>query len=222
MNAFIFTFAGEPLEARPSGALWWPRQRTLTVSDLHLGKSERLARRGGTMLPPYEVQETLERLQGEVEATNPARVICLGDTFDDLDAMANLREGEQLWLNRLMAGRQWIWIEGNHDPGPTNLGGTHLAEFSDGDLVFRHIAQTGAVRGEISGHFHPKARLPARGGGATRPCFLIDEARVILPAFGTYTGGLRSHHATLDALMGPRALAVLTGRVARPIPMPRC
>jgi metallophosphoesterase superfamily enzyme len=74
---------------------------------------------------------------------------------------------------------------------------------------------------EVSAHYHPKARLRLGAGSVSRPCFLIDRDRVILPAFGRYTGGLDCASPVLDALMGPDALAVLTGDRARPIPMPR-
>jgi DNA ligase-associated metallophosphoesterase len=215
MNAHDFTLAGEALQARGSGALWWPGRRLMVVSDLHLGKAERMARRGGAMLPPYEIRDTLARLEAEVAALAPDGVVCLGDSFDDLDAAGALGEETGLWLARLMAGRRWVWIEGNHDPGPVGLGGSHLAELALAPLVFRHIAEPGAL-GEISGHYHPKARL----AGRARPCFLYDGRRVILPAFGTYTGGLRSDAPVLAGLMGAGARAVLTGPVVRAIPMP--
>ncbi|MNO04198.1 hypothetical protein D3C81_2251500 [compost metagenome] len=48
---------------------------------------------------------------------------------------------------------------------------------------------------------------------------LHDEARVILPAFGTYTGGLRATDPALAALMGPGAVAVLTGTPPLPVPL---
>ena len=95
---------------------------------------------------------------------------------------------ERLWITRLQAGRRWVWIEGNHDPGPVDLGGSHLAELPLPPLTFRHIAQGGA-RGEVSGHYHPKASVPARGRSISRPAFLYDSDRLILPAYGTYTGG---------------------------------
>ncbi|MGR3401871.1 MAG: ligase-associated DNA damage response endonuclease PdeM, partial [Paracoccus sp. (in: a-proteobacteria)] len=66
MTGYGFDFDGQRLEARPSGALFWPARRWLIVADLHLGKSERMARRGGALLPPYEVQATLDRLTAEV------------------------------------------------------------------------------------------------------------------------------------------------------------
>lgn len=207
---------GETLHLLPSGGLCWPARKLLCVSDLHLGKSERLARRGGALLPPYETQATLEKLDRDLEATKADIVICLGDSFDDLAAADGLEESARLWLARLMAGRDWTWITGNHDPGPVEIGGTHRAEVTLHPFTFRHIARPGQ-KAEISGHYHPKARL----AGQSRPCFLADAARLILPAYGVYTGGLRSQDASLTALMEPDALAILTGSRTLAIPMPR-
>jgi len=220
MNGYSFTLAGTHLEARGSGALFWPERKLLCVSDLHLGKSERIARRSGTSLPPYETQDTLSRLDNELAATGADTVICLGDSFDDAQAAKSLTDKEKLWISRLQAGRRWVWIEGNHDPGPVDLGGTHLAELPRPPLVFRHIAQAGQS-GEISGHYHPKVRVQTRLRAISRPAFLFDSDRVILPAFGTYTGGLRSTDDVLSTLMRPEARAILTGQTPRMIPMPR-
>ena len=219
MNEHSFTLAGAALQARASGALWWAERGVLVVSDLHLGKSERIARLGGTMLPPYETRDTLARLDGEIDKLGPRQVICLGDSFDDRAVAAGLAEDALMWLARLMAGRGWVWIEGNHDPGPVALAGTHLAELPVAPLSFRHIAQHG-TSGEVSGHYHPKASVRVRGRQVTRPCFLYDSDRVILPAFGTYTGGLRCSDPVLTGLMRPETLAVLTGPVVQVIPMP--
>ncbi|MCG7518718.1 ligase-associated DNA damage response endonuclease PdeM [Ruegeria sp. Ofav3-42] len=220
MNDLAFSFVQQNLRALGSGALWWPDQNLLCVSDLHLGKSERMARRGGPSLPPYDSLDTLTRLAADIEKTEAQTVICLGDSFDDLDALAALGTAEKLRLTALQAGRQWIWIEGNHDPGPIDLGGTHRSDCLAGPLVFRHIAQPGG-RGEVSGHFHPKIRLKARGRSITRPAFLLDHARLILPAYGTYTGGLLSSEKVLNELMSDRAMAILTGQQPQLIPMPR-
>jgi DNA ligase-associated metallophosphoesterase len=215
MNGYDFHLGDAALTALPSGALWWASQGCLTVSDLHLGRAERYARRAGALLPPYEVEETLARLDADIAATGARMVVCLGDTFDDLQA-AELSEAHALWLARLMAGRRWVWIEGNHDPGPVGLGGQHRAELVLGPLTFRHIAVTGAV-GEVSGHYHPKARI----AGQVRRCFLTDTRRLILPAYGTYTGGLYCDDPALSDLMHLGAVAILTGHAARPMPMPR-
>lgn len=220
MNIHPFTFCGTTLHALGSGALHWPAQDLLVVSDLHLGKSERIARRSRQLLPPYETADTLTRLEAALEQTRPAKVICLGDSFDDLQAGRGLAEEHRLWITRLMAGREWVWIEGNHDPSPLEFGGTHLAQLAQGPLSFRHIASKDA-KGEISGHYHPKASLHLRGRMISRPSFLVDETRLILPAFGTYTGGLRSDDKALTDLMGQHAYAILTGPTPCAVPMPR-
>ncbi|GAA0289922.1 ligase-associated DNA damage response endonuclease PdeM [Rhodovulum strictum] len=218
MTAHPLTLSGALLSALPSGALYWAEAGLLAVADLHLGKAERLARRGGTLLPPYDSAETLTRLEAEIARTAPQVVVCLGDSFDDDAAARALPPGAEDRLLRLMAGRRWVWIAGNHDPGPATLPGTHLAEMRQGPLTFRHIARPGETA-EISGHYHPKARLSLGGRRVSRPCFLADAARVILPAFGAYTGGLASDAPVLDALMGPGAVAILTGPRALAVPM---
>jgi DNA ligase-associated metallophosphoesterase len=210
---------GEDLLPLPSGGLSWPTRRILCVSDLHLGKSDRIARRGGTLLPPYETRDTLARLEADIAVTAPQTVICLGDSFDDRMAADSLDDDEVMWINRLQAGRRWIWIEGNHDPGPMGLAGTHLAELHEGALHFRHIAQMEAS-GEISGHFHPKAEVSVRGRLVRRRCFLFDTSRVILPAYGTYTGGLPWTAPELRALMARDAMAALLGDPVRILPLP--
>jgi DNA ligase-associated metallophosphoesterase len=214
-----FTLAGIALSALPSGALWWPDEALLCVSDLHLGKSERVARRGGALLPPYETAETLDRLAGDIARHAPRAVICLGDSFDDGACAGALAPEDAGRLAALMAGRDWIWIAGNHDPAPLPVAGRHLAELTRGPLAFRHVARPGTAPGEISGHWHPKARVALRGRTVSRPCFLTDGARMILPAYGAYTGGLRVDHPDIAALLAPTARAVLTGTPALTVPL---
>lgn len=220
MNGCEFSLKDCTLVALGTGALSWPEKKLIIVSDLHLGKSERIARRGGTLLPPYETQDTLARLEADITACQAETVVCLGDSFDDRSAAESLTEDERLWLARLQAGRRWIWIEGNHDPGPLDFGGTHLAELHLPPLVFRHIAKSGA-KGEISGHYHPKVSLPTRGRLISRPAFLYDASRVIMPSYGTYTGGLRADDPAFDALLNPTAHAILTGQSPQRIPLMR-
>lgn len=213
MNAYELDFCGTRCAALPSGALLLPDDGALCVSDLHLGKSDRIARRSGAMLPPYEVQATLEKLESDIAATRPKTVICLGDSFDDLEAAGSLSEDMRMWLTGLQAGRRWIWIEGNHDPGPVDLGGTHLSQMQVASLTFRHIATTATA--EISGHYHPKHRI----AGRSRPAFIYDRSRMILPAYGVYTGGLSSDAPDLRRLFDDQPIAILTGRKAIATPV---
>lgn len=216
MTGFNFSFTGTTLTALGQGALWWEAEQALCVSDLHLGKSERSARRGGQPLPPYESTDTLHRLRELITLYTPQTVICLGDTFDDMTAADALAERDHKCLQQLIHTCRWIWIEGNHDPAPTQFGGEHHDALRLGPLTFRHIADPRET-GEVSGHYHPKARMRT----TSRPAFLVDQARVILPAFGTYTGGLSCTTPILSTLMQPQALAILTGPRPLPVPMPR-
>lgn len=214
MSGCEFTLSGEALTARASGALYWQARETLVVSDLHLGRTERIAREGGQIIPPYENTDTLGRLEDEIRALHPKTVICLGDSFDDLAATQSLSEIETEWITRLQAGKEWIWVEGNHDPAPLDLGGAHRETLHLGSLVFRHIAEMSSV-GEISGHYHPKVTIPTRGRGVSRACFIFDNDRLILPAFGTYTGGMKVSKPPLSKMFGKDAQVVLTGKTAR-------
>jgi DNA ligase-associated metallophosphoesterase len=183
--------AGERLMLDPAGLLAWPARRTLVVADLHLEKGSAFAA-AGRFLPPYDTRDTLERLALALRRWRPARLIALGDSFHDRAGAARLPAAEVAALHRLLAGIEMVWVLGNHDPEPpAGLPGTAAVELADGPLRFRHQAAPGRVPpGELSGHFHPKSTMPTRLGGITRPCFIADGWRVMLPAFGAYAGGL--------------------------------
>lgn len=217
MSHYAFTFCGATLHALPSGALYWPDRSLLCVSDLHFGKAQRYAARGGAALPPYETRDTLMRLDADITGVAAKTVICLGDSFDRIGALDDLEEEARDWITRLQAGRRWIWIEGNHDPGPIGIGGTHLAELQLEALTFRHIADPSAT-GEVSGHYHPKIALPLKGRRVTRSCFVKDARRLILPAYGTYTGGMSVRSDPLAGLFSDDAICILTGTQAQPVP----
>ena len=208
MTGFAFTWHGLALEARCSGALWWPEGRWLVVADLHLGKSERMARRGGALLPPYEGAETLRRLEAEAEALDPAVIVSLGDGFDDDAAAKGLDPQLAKRLARLGGGRALLWIAGNHDPNVEGAGET----LRMGPVTLRHQPEGDGP--DISGHFHPVVRL----AGARRRALLIGPAHMILPAFGQYTGGLDAGSEAI-ARWVPHGLAVACLHKALPVPL---
>jgi len=181
---------GARLVADPVGVLFWPSESLLLVADLHLEKGSSFAARG-QLLPPYDTAATLRRLGRVIARYQPAGVVCLGDSFHDDGAGARLAAEDLATLQGLMAGRQWTWIAGNHDPvPPAAVGGTVAAELMIGPLILRHEPRPHPVAGEIAGHLHPKAALRVRGRRISRRCFAGDGLRLVLPAFGAYTGGL--------------------------------
>lgn len=181
---------GAKLFPDPQGGLWWPDARMLVVADMHLEKGSAFAARG-QMLPPYDTRETLNRLGQLISNYDPALLLCLGDSFHDGDAGERL-DGEDIRaLHTLMDGREWIWLAGNHDPEPPDwLGGRVVSELAMAPLIFRHAPSPGPIAGEVAGHLHPKAAVNINGRRLTRRCFVEDGLRLVLPAFGAFTGGL--------------------------------
>jgi uncharacterized protein len=203
---------GASLRADPSGALLWPERNWLIVADLHLEKGSGFAR-FGTLLPPYDTGETLNRLEAVCRLHRPATVICLGDSFHDRSAAdrVSARDGDR--IAALTAGHDWVWIAGNHDPAPpAGWGGRVAAEVAAGPLQFRHEARPGPVCGEVSGHYHPKASVPTRGRRVGGRCFVADSDRLILPAFGAYAGGLNVRDPAIASLLRPDYQIWLLGR----------
>ena len=200
MTAAPLHLAGERLMLDPCGVVSWPARRTLVVSDLHLEKGSHFAARG-FFVPPYDTRETLSKLALAVRRYGPARLILLGDSFHDALGCQRMAPADCATLVRILgAVEEVVWVLGNHDPvAPEGLPGVAVDAMTDGPLTFRHEADPRAS-GELSGHFHPKATLATRAGPVSRPCFATDGRRVILPAFGAYTGGLDMRDPALGGL----------------------
>ncbi|QDG78808.1 ligase-associated DNA damage response endonuclease PdeM [Labrenzia sp. PHM005] len=203
---------GQLVGLHDSGVLWWPDESTLIVADLHMEKGSSFAKRG-IMLPPYDTGATLEKLAAVMDAFDPARVICLGDSFHDADGSDRLPAPYRAMLTTLQLNREWIWVTGNHDPiAPVRLCGETVDEITIGPLSFRHepIETIGSdeTRGEICGHLHPAARVRRFGRSIRRACFVTDGSRLVLPAFGALTGGLNVTHDAFGQIFERRKYSV--------------
>ena len=188
------------------GALYWPDERVLVVSDLHLEKGSSFATRG-VLLPPYDTAATLARIAFAIARFAPRVVIALGDSFHDGKGAARIAPTDRAALVGLQRGRDWIWIAGNHDPDPADgIGGSFGGALAVGALVFRH-EPTGA-KGEIAGHLHPVARVAGRGRTVSRRCFASDGVTLLMPAFGAFAGGLNVRNRAFANVFGTPAFTV--------------
>lgn len=226
MPALEIAVAGERAVCDPSGALFLPTDRLLVVSDLHLEKGSSYARRG-SMLPPYDTAATLTQLAAVVARHQPATIISLGDSFHDAGGAGRMPEVFRERLLSLMAGREWYWISGNHDPAaPEGLPGHWVEELALGGLVFRHEPSKSGAQGEIAGHLHPGARIVRRGRSVRRACFACDSARLVMPAFGSLTGtlnildrafaGIFRRDALTAYMLGANRVYPIAGAMLRP------
>jgi DNA ligase-associated metallophosphoesterase len=196
----VVVVASVSLITDPEGALYWPEQGLLAVSDLHLEKGSSFAARG-MLLPPYDTAATLVRLAKLIARYAPRLVVALGDSFHDGGGPARLGTEDRDNILGMQRGRDWIWITGNHDPEPADgIGGAFHETFALGALTFRHLPASGA--GEICGHLHPFARIAQRGRSVRRRCFAADAMRLVMPAFGEFTGGLNVRDAAFADLFG--------------------
>jgi uncharacterized protein len=176
---------------RWSGALWLERENTLVVADLHFEKGSSYAARFGQMLPPYDTRETLDRLDREIAQLSPATLIFLGDSFHDGGGESRLAADDYRRLGGLAVGRELVWAVGNHDAdGPRVLPGEIIDEARVAGLTLRHEPLPGVQLGEVAGHLHPAAKITSGRATTRRRCFVTDGQRLVLPAFGAFTGGL--------------------------------
>ncbi len=197
-------FCQQLLLLNRDGSFYWPDERILVVSDLHLEKASSFATRNKTFLPPYDTKQTLQRLRQSIQIHEPKTVISLGDSFHDDNGSERLPIAYRQELCNLMANVEWIWVRGNHDPSPPrNLGGTALQEVPIRGLNFRHEPGQSIRDGEIAGHLHPCAKIRQRGKSVRRACFAEDGRRLILPAFGSFTGGLNLRDAAFGGILNP-------------------
>lgn len=203
---------GETLLGDPSGGLYWPAMKTLIVSDLHFEKGSSFAAKG-QMLPPYDTRATLGNLSSVIAKHAPECVIALGDSFHDGEAGTRIADDDMAHIQSLTQGTEWIWITGNHDEIlPGGIGGSIADEVTLGDLHFRHEPLLEGGDGELCGHLHPCAIVRTRSRKLRRRCFAGDGRRLILPAFGAFTGGLDIADKAYDGLFQKPPTAWVLGQ----------
>lgn len=211
---------GETCVLRCSGALWLPDHSALVAGDLHLEKGSAFAARG-QMLPPYDSRATLDRMAAEIADLNPRTVILLGDSFHDNRAIGRMASDDRARLDGLAESRDWLWVEGNHDrraleqadtDALARLPGQVLGHMALGALHLTHEPLPAPRPGEVAGHLHPAVRVAAYGRGVRRPCFVTDGRRLLLPAFGAFTGGLNVRDPAVAGLFETPPLVAALGK----------
>jgi len=208
-SSHSIAICGKKFIADMSGALFWPGERLLVVADLHLEKGSAYAANAQQMLPPYDTRETLLRLARVIDKYSAGAVLALGDSFHDAAGYARMSEDDRTILQIMQEDRRWIWVTGNHDTtiAPGAGGEIRDAVVMEG-LTFRHDPLVGSVTHEIAGHLHPAAKLSVYGHSIRRPCFVGNGRRLVLPAFGAFTGGLNILDDAFAGLFGNASFAV--------------
>lgn len=190
------SFGGEELLLRGDRSLFWPSQKALLIADLHAGKAEHM-RRAGMAIPSGSLEDDLERLSLALLQTSAQYMYILGDLFhSDINAEWEIFAA---WTRRQPC--EVALVRGNHDRflSGADLGAATLAELNEpyqlGDIYLRHHPPTfknsrSVEYFTIAGHLHPAVTLYGPGHDKLRlPCFWLKDQLLVLPSFGSFTGG---------------------------------
>ena len=189
----------------PGRAAFLPSTATLLVADLHLGKAATF-RNAGIPVPEGSAQADLARLERLVRDTAARRLIVLGDLFHARSGCTQAVFDEFAASRARMPGTEVLLIPGNHDRAigkiPASLGiDSCLRTHDEPPFHFVHepatdLPEPGRTCFTIAGHLHPTVVLRSPSGDRiTERCFVAEEATLVLPAFGSFTGGHRMRHA---------------------------
>lgn len=209
-----FFFAKNQWIIDGGGVVYWPAQQMLIVADMHLEKASYLAEQG-QVLPLHDTRDTLFRLHSLITNYRPKRLLTLGDNFHDPNALKRMTESDKQWLKDICSKvEHTYWILGNHDKGTVfealpNV--TFSPKFCFQGLVFSHDVEAHSSY-QIVGHYHPKIYVKAIAG----KCLILDDHTMILPAFGSFTGGLDINSIQFKELTGlrfPKVYMLYKGKV---------
>jgi DNA ligase-associated metallophosphoesterase len=233
---YALQVGGEALLLHAERAVIWPRCRTVIVADTHFGKSGYFGRHGIAVPAGSDEHDwvRLERLVSEHEAR---RLVILGD-FLHTPALGE-GESDRLaaWLAALGARVEVHVVAGNHDracsdeyrdsDGPHRIW-DHPATLRWWDTQwieppFRFIHEAAPANSKngsanlsgdgdftLSGHVHPVARLgPGRKGSLRAPAFWLRHNGLVLPSFGSFTGGFAVRVAPGERLFAATGSRVL-------------
>lgn len=185
----------------PGRAALLPASRTLLVADLHLGKAATF-RRAGIPVPEGSAQRDLARVAELVRGHEARRLIVLGDLFHARSGCTPEVFAEFASLRSQIATTAVVLVMGNHDRAvgrlPDALGlDACVPSLDEPPFHFVHEPATGVAASArdlftVAGHLHPTISIRSPSGDRLADrCFVAEPAVLILPAFGSFTGGHR-------------------------------
>ena len=200
MSSQLIEFANEKFYAYPNCALYWKRLNIIIVADLHLGKSISFAKQK-QFLPPYDTMETLEKLFKCINKFEPSKLIIVGDLLHDIFSIQSFQKRDQENFNEYSKKTEFIWVKGNHDSDVQIRGFNKVLDYEIDEIIFNHVpVETSNF--QICGHYHPKRKISHRGKSIYKPSFVHNDNLLILPSFGTLTGGMSIDKEPLKKLLG--------------------
>lgn len=213
-------FAAETWELLPEKAIFSPRRRSLIVADVHIGKGA-MFRALGVPVPVGSSSKDLSRLSSLIEITGARRLVILGDFFHARTGRDDALHAAIAAWRRSHAEVRMLLVRGNHDRSAGRVldewGIEEVEErYDDDGLLLCHTPHAAPTRPMLCGHVHPVFAMTDYDGSTVRtPCFVVEQRMLMLPSFGTLTGGHR-----IDADENRRIFLIAGSRVVA-VPMTR-
>lgn len=189
------------IQLLPEGAVFLTDSASLIVADIHLGKSAAF-RAKGLPVPEGDNARDLGRLFDLAGKSKASQLVIAGDLFH---CSTGITPDLEIALADFMArlGIPVILVAGNHDVKipqlPAGLSNCPFLDLGENLRVIHDPAHALGERLHLSGHWHPVVRIPDGKRTSLRlPCFLFRNHTLVLPAFGSFTGGAILEHAPDD------------------------
>ncbi len=195
----------------PEGAAFLSVSSTLVVADVHLGKSAAF-RAKGLPVPEGDNARDLARLLALVEKSAAAHLVIAGDLFHAPSGITpELETALGGFISEL--GIPVTLVAGNHDVKikqlPPQLRNVPHLDLAGNCRVIHDPAHASGKQLHLSGHWHPVVKIPDGKRTSLRlPCFLLRGNTLVLPAFGSFTGG-----AIVKPMAGDRIFVALRENV---------
>jgi DNA ligase-associated metallophosphoesterase len=186
-----FSIVGEEMMLFPQKALFWKKQRTLLIADLHLGKVNHF-RKSGIAVPSRANDHNMELLMEVIGRSKPERIIFLGDLFHshynpEWEVVGEVIKHFSSISFELVLGNHDIMSERQYE----SKGIIVYDELIIGPFLFTHHPMETIPPDlyNMAGHIHPGIHLKGKGRQSlTLPCFYFGSKQAFLPAFGNFTG----------------------------------
>jgi DNA ligase-associated metallophosphoesterase len=193
MSVRVITVAGETLHLLPQKAVYWPKERTLIVADIHFGKAAAF-RALGVPVPRGTTSENLDALDVLMAAHTVIHIVFLGDFLHARAAHAQATLAAMVEWRARHPALALTLVRGNHDKhagDPAAVLGIRLVDepWRLGPFAFCHHPDQAADAYVLAGHVHPACRISTRIDSIRLPCYVVGNTRMILPSFGAFTGG---------------------------------